>query len=249
VVSIRPYCLSIAGFDPTAGAGVLADIKTFEMNNCYGMAIVTANTLQTDDQFMKVQWLSIEVILKQLMVLLQKYNFQVIKIGLVENSETLYTILKTAKRLKPDIQVVWDPILKSSSGFNFHSKTNLEMEFLEANCTLITPNWDEFSCLWGGNLDLLKQKKINSSILIKGGHRKERVGCDIVFEKGIYTEISGASFNGKSKHGTGCVLSAAISANLSKGQSIIESCKSAKAYIEKFILSNETNLGYHYGEI
>ena len=232
MVSIRPYCLSIAGFDPTAGAGLLADIKTFEMNNCYGMAIVTGNTLQTDDHFMNVQWLPIEVILKQLMVLLQKYNFQVIKIGLVENSDSLCAIIKTAKRLKPDIQIVWDPILKSSSGFDFYSKNNLEIEFLEENCTMITPNWDEFSCLWGEDLDLLKHKKISSSILIKGGHRKEKVGCDIFFEKGITTEIAGTSFHGKSKHGTGCVLSAAISANLSKGQSILESCKNGKTYIE-----------------
>jgi hydroxymethylpyrimidine/phosphomethylpyrimidine kinase len=249
VANTKPYCLSIAGFDPTAGAGVLADSKTFEMHNVYGMAILTANTLQTDDQFINVQWIDTDIILNQLQVLLKKYDFRVIKIGLVENSDSLCSIIKLAKQLKPNLQIVWDPILKSSSGFDFHSKKELALEFLEENCTLITPNWEEFTALWGTEVGLLKQKKISTAILIKGGHRTEKAGCDLLFTNGQYTEIEGASFHGKSKHGTGCVLSAAIAANLTKGESILESCKDGKSYVEKFIFSNNTNLGTHYGKI
>jgi hydroxymethylpyrimidine/phosphomethylpyrimidine kinase len=249
VEDTRPYCLTIAGYDPTAGAGVLADTKTFEMNGVYGMAIVTANTLQTDDQFINVQWIEIDIILNQLRVLLEKYDFRIIKIGLVENTESLSSIIKLAKLLKPNVQIIWDPILKSSSGFNFHAKNELSLQFFEENCTLITPNWEEFTALWGEDLELLKQKEIRTSILIKGGHRTDKTGCDLLFENAKFTEIEGASFHGKSKHGTGCVLSAAIAANLTKGENILESCKSGKKYVEKFILSNETNLGYHHVKI
>ena len=242
----RPFCLSIAGYDPTGGAGVLADVKTFESNGVYGMGIITANTLQTDDHFLAVEWISMDVILNQLQLLLEKYDFQGLKIGLVENSETLCSVIRLAKQLKPELQIIWDPILKSSSGFDFHSKKELALAFLEENCTLITPNWEEFVQLWGAVPEVLKQRIPRCSILIKGGHRKEKVGCDLLFENGKFTEIEGAPFYGKSKHGTGCVLSAAISANMALGNDLLTSCKNGKKYVEKFIFSNETNLGTHH---
>lgn len=249
MANTRPYCLSIAGYDPTGGAGVMADIKCFELHQVYGMAILTSNTLQTDNQFINAQWIALDIILNQAQVLLEKYDFRALKIGLVENSQVLCSIIQLAKKIKPAIQIIWDPILKSSSGFDFHSKNELALEFLEENCTLITPNWDEFVNLWGTDTEILKLRKPSSSILIKGGHRKEKAGCDLLFENDKFTEIEGASFHGKSKHGTGCVLSAAISANIALGNSLFESCREGKRYVEKFILSNETNLGYHHVKI
>ncbi|HET7734110.1 MAG TPA: hydroxymethylpyrimidine/phosphomethylpyrimidine kinase [Paludibacter sp.] len=246
--SNRPYCLTVAGFDPTAGAGVLTDTKTFEMLEVYGMGIITSNTLQTDSLFIDVEWISIETIKKQLETLLKNYEFNSLKIGLVQNFEMLYEIISVAKSLNPDLKIVWDPILKSSSGFDFHAKDSLELSFLEENCTLITPNWNEFETLWGTDPEILKERNPKTAILIKGGHRLENAGCDLLFEKGIHTEISGTPFHGKSKHGTGCVLSAAIAAYTAKGNSLIDSCKKAKTYIEKFILSNDLNLGYHHAD-
>lgn len=246
--SNRPYCLTVAGFDPTAGAGVLADTKTFEMLEVYGMGIITSNTLQTDSLFFDVEWVAVETIKKQLETLLKNYDFKALKIGLVQNFEMLHQIISVAKSLNPDLKIVWDPILKSSSGFYFHAKDSLELSFLEENCTLITPNWNEFETLWGNDPEILKERKPKTAVLIKGGHRMEKTGCDLLFENGNYTEIFGTSFHGKSKHGTGCVLSSAIAANLSKAKSLIESCVHAKAYVENFILSNDLNLGYHYAD-
>lgn len=242
----RSYCLSIAGYDPTAGAGVLADVKTFEMFQVYGMAIITSNTLQTDDRFLSVQWMDIETIKNQMETLFSKYDFKALKIGLVENFDTLQQIVLLAKKLNPTIQIVWDPILKSSSGFDFHSNTSLKLKFLEENCSLITPNWNEFVSLWGNDPDILLNRKLNTSILIKGGHRQGKKGCDLLYIHGDFVKIDGIPFHGKSKHGTGCVLSAAIAAYLAKGNDLINSCTQAKQYVEQFILSNETNLGYHY---
>jgi hydroxymethylpyrimidine/phosphomethylpyrimidine kinase len=150
--------------------------------------------------------------------------------------------------MNPDLKIVWDPILKSSSGFNFHAKDSLELSLLEENCTLITPNWNEFETLWGTDPEILKERKPQAAVLIKGGHRQDKTGCDLLFENGNYTDIPGTSFHGKSKHGTGCVLSAAIAAYTAKGNSLIDSCKKAKTYVEKFILSNDLNLGYHHAD-
>jgi len=244
----RPYCLTLAGFDPTAGAGVLADIKTIEMLEVYGMGIVTSNTLQTDSLFIDVEWVGVEAIKKQLETLMKNYDFNVLKIGLVQNFEMLHQIISVAKSMNPNLKIVWDPILKSSSGFNFHAKDSLELSFLEENCTLITPNWNEFETLWGTDHDILNERRPQTAVLIKGGHRQDKTGCDLLVEKGNYTEISGTSFHGKSKHGTGCVLSAAIAAYMAKGNSLIDSCAQAKTYVEKFILSNDLNLGYHHGD-
>jgi hydroxymethylpyrimidine/phosphomethylpyrimidine kinase len=244
--SNRPDCLTVAGFDPTAGAGVLADSKTFEMLEVYGMGIITSNTLQTDSLFIDVEWVGIETIKKQLETLLKNYDFKALKIGLVQNFEMLYQIISVTKSMNPDLKIVWDPILKSSSGFNFHAKDSLELSFLEENCTLITPNWNEFETLWGTDPDILTERKPKTAVLIKGGHRQEKTGCDLLVENGNYTEIPGTSFHGKSKHGTGCVLSAAIAAYLAKGYNLMDSCTKAKNYVEAFILSNDLNLGYHY---
>jgi hydroxymethylpyrimidine/phosphomethylpyrimidine kinase len=242
----RPFCLSIAGYDPTAGAGVLADSKTFEMFKVYGMAIITSNTLQTDTDFLDVEWLSIDTIKTQIEILFSKYDFKAIKIGLVENFDALQQIILLAKKLNPTIHIVWDPILKSSSGFDFHSDKMLDLKFLEENCTLITPNWEEFVSLWGDNPEIQLKEKPKVSILIKGGHRQEKNGCDLLYSNGNFVEIEGVSFNGKSKHGTGCVLSSAITACLAKDINLMDSCAQAKRYVEQFILSNETNLGHHY---
>lgn len=243
--NLRPYCLSLAGFDPTAGAGVLADIKTFETHGVYGMGIITANTLQTDDLFIDVDWVDVAVVKKQMETQMKKYDIGVLKIGLIRDFDTLCQVIVLAKGIQPEIKIVWDPILKSSSGFHFHDRDSLELNFLEENCSLITPNWNEFEVLWGNDPEVLKERKLKTAVLIKGGHRQEKTGCDLLFEYGSFTDIPGTSFSGKTKHGTGCVLSSAISANLAKGKNLLESCPEAKTYVEKFIQSNESNLGYH----
>jgi len=242
----RPYCLTIGGFDPTAGAGVIADCKTFEMLQVYGMGIISSNTLQTDDCFIDVDWVPVETMIRQVETLLKRYCFKALKIGLVRDFDMLYQLISIAKGLNSDLKIVWDPILKSSSGYCFHSKDSMQLRFLEMNCQVITPNWNEFEALWGADHTILKEQNASAAILLKGGHRQEKTGSDILFANGQFTEIQGESFAGKSKHGTGCVLSAAIAAYLAQGYTVLESCKLAKSYVEDFIQSNEQNLGYHY---
>ena len=90
---VRPYCLTIAGFDPSGGAGVLADIKTFEQNKVQGLAVITANTIQTEDSFEKINWIEESMVVDQLMTLLNRYEIKFVKIGLIQSGEFLEKII------------------------------------------------------------------------------------------------------------------------------------------------------------
>lgn len=234
----RPYCLSIAGFDASAGAGVLSDVKTFESNGVYGLGVNSAITYQNDERFDGVEWMSLESIKAQLKPL-AKYNVEVVKIGLIESFDVLKEVLRYVRSLYPNAKVIWDPILKASAGFTFHLKCGLNAEFLEY-IDIITPNAEEYEAL---RLDL---RKLTTITLLKGGHRTDKKGVDTLFYNGKEIDIEGIAMPNKiDKHGTGCVLSSAIAANLAKGFDIEEAARCGKRYIENFIQSNKTNLGYH----
>ncbi|WP_066632159.1 hydroxymethylpyrimidine/phosphomethylpyrimidine kinase [Labilibacter marinus] len=234
-----PFVLTIAGHDPSAGAGITADLKTFEQHSVYGFSVVTAITVQNDHQFLANHPVGIDVILHQIKILMESYPIDVAKIGLVNSFDELKEIIALLKNRNPDIKIIWDPIIKSSSGFNFHQDMSIEEEILN-KLFLITPNYNEYEMLKNKGIDLFKY-----SCLLKGGHNKEKPGTDILITNGEQTEIEGKSFHGQSKHGTGCVLSSAISANLAHNLGILQACIQGKKYVERFILSNEGNLGFH----
>src|ERR1035437_1980671 len=124
----RPCVLSIAGFDPSGGAGVLADIKTFEQHKVLGMGVVTGLTFQNDSEFDGVKWVEIDDILKQIEILPKKFKFEFVKIGMIKDVQTLETIISNLKSKIQNPKLIWDPILKASAGFEIHK--NLDKEKL-----------------------------------------------------------------------------------------------------------------------
>lgn len=250
--AVRPYVLTIAGFDPSGGAGLIADIKTLEMNKVYGLGICSALTYQNDEIFDGIEWLHPDKIISQIKVLSGRYNFEIVKIGLIDISSALLPVINYLKEINKNTRIIWDPVLKSSSGFTFHN--NIPDEILKEviNKTyLIIPNINEAGIITG-NIDNPELeipgliKTTGCSVLLKGGHSKGNAKNDILFENGKQIVISGESIEGYSKHGTGCVLSSAIAGGLALGRSLEKSCRDAKEYTRKLILSNETLLGYHY---
>jgi hydroxymethylpyrimidine/phosphomethylpyrimidine kinase len=246
---IRKYVLSIAGFDPSGGAGILADTKTFESNKVYGLGVISANTFQNDKEFTRVDWIPAEKIMEQISVLKKRFEVEYVKIGLVENLETLNTIVSYLTSHISHTKIIWDPILKASAGFEFHKaidKTSLEKICKEIY--LITPNVPE-ALLLGEKKDAIENAKYLSkfcNVFLKGGHSENKIGYDTLFLK----EGKQFSFRPKAKgiqpkHGSGCVLSSAIVANLAKGEDLHRSCLKAKQYTEKFLTTNKTLLGYH----
>jgi hydroxymethylpyrimidine/phosphomethylpyrimidine kinase len=250
--AVRPYILTIAGFDPSGGAGLIADIKTLEMNKVYGMGICTALTYQNDEIFDGIEWLHPDKIIRQIEVLSGRYNFKIVKIGLIDIINTLLPVIEYLKEKIKNTRIIWDPVLKSSSGFTFHNTIDDEiLKEVINKIYLLVPNISEAGIITG-NMDNPENeipgliKNTGCSVLLKGGHSQGNAKNDILFENGNKIIISGESIEGYGKHGTGCVLSSAIAAGLALGRSLEKSCRDAKEYTRKFIFSNETLLGYHH---
>ena len=246
----RPIVLSIAGFDPCGGAGILADIKTFEQHKVYGLAVNTAQTLQTENHFIAIKWEAENDILAALETLLNQYDVTTVKIGIVENIRQLKNIVSFIHQKKAAIKIVVDTVIKSSSGFVFWNEQINEEEVMEmlSKVFLITPNYDEILQLMPSVNAKEAAQRISAhcNVLLKGGHNEEEKGVDYLYSKNSVAKFPSGNTQVSAKHGSGCVLSAAITANLALGFSLQIACTNAKKYIEQFLSSNKTLLGYHH---
>jgi hydroxymethylpyrimidine/phosphomethylpyrimidine kinase len=237
----RPIVLSVAGFDPSAGAGVLADIKSFEALKTYGIAVNTGITIQNDIAFEHINWANDKQIKSSINILAKRYVIEVAKIGLHKNIQSVQNSVNLILKAWPKAKIIWDPILKSSSGFDFQIKfkKNQLIELLK-KIFLITPNTEEFKKIG------ISESEYPCHLLIKGGHSQGKYSEDILFLKGKKIKIfKSLRKKGIEKHGSGCVLSAAISAYIAKGNSMNQSISLGKKYINRFLSSNKTLCGYH----
>lgn len=244
----RPYILSIAGFDPSGGAGLLADIKTFESLKCYGLGVQTANTIQNDNSFKSCSWINIEEITSQIEILFDRFEIHFVKIGIVENWDVLQTVIDLLLQKNPEIKIVLDPVLSASSDFEFHSAEALKLEALLPKIFMLTPNLNELKAIWPQpeEEEIGKFLSSKTNLFLKGGHRSNEVGKDELFTKdGKHFIINPKAQNISEKHGSGCVLSSAITAYLALGFPLLKACFRAKRYSEKYLSSNPSLLGFH----
>lgn len=237
----RPIVLTIAGFDPCGGAGVLADIKTFEQVQVQGMAIITAHTIQTENRFVCLEWQEIDRIQKGIRTLMDQYKIDVIKIGVVRDFEFLKAVVECVKSQNGNAFIIWDPVITSSSGFNFFKEEDLrDLSSIAETIDLITPNYDEYNLL-----EFYSEIKNLNALFVKGGHLKEDIGMDILQDGKTETVFPPTTDNVYPKHGSGCVLSSAIAAHLALGKTLEEACRLGKLYVEQFLNSHPALLGYH----
>ena len=240
------FALTIAGFDGSAGAGILADVKTMAHFGVYCESVCTALTQQNEDEFVAPGWVIWERIEAQLETLFAKRQFKFVKIGLVEKAKVLQRIVEFVREKSSDAYIIWDPIASASAGFHFlrAAEQNKFMPIMK-QIDLVTPNHDEFSVLGlglaasRGTFELGK----DFALLLKGGHSKEKDAVDILWDRdGKQYKFSSPRLHGHGKHGTGCHLSSAILANLALGHSLQESCKIAKDYLNELLKSGEGRL-------
>ncbi|MBN8702952.1 MAG: hydroxymethylpyrimidine/phosphomethylpyrimidine kinase [Bacteroidetes bacterium] len=260
----RPYLLSIAGFDPSGGAGVLADIKTFEAHKTYGLAVITGNTIQNENTFESVEWVDLTTIEKQIKILFSSYPIEYAKIGIVSGLEMLSSIIAILKSLNPTIKIIWDPIIKASAGFEFFTpsltlplnKGEMSvpsdrggiLENILKQVYLITPNWNELKQLTGNDNAEVGAKELSRycNVFLKGGHNEDNKGKDYLYTTdGKYYPFKAKQISEYPKHGSGCVLSAATTALLGKGYNLQRSCLMGKGYITHYLNTSKTLLGYH----
>lgn len=246
------FALSIAGFDGSAGAGVLADVKAMAHFGVYAQTVCTALTVQNEDEFVAPGWIPWENIELQLETLYKKHTFRFVKIGLVENAGTLKRIVEFVREKSPDAFVVWDPIASATAGFSFMQKRE-RAEFLQVmkRIDLVTPNQDEYKFLGLNVADACAAAANGTGVpgrdyalLLKGGHATGAEAVDVLYcSDGSKHEFSTPRLPGSGKHGTGCNLSSAILANVALGKTLPEACCEAKKYMQALLQSGEGRLG------
>jgi hydroxymethylpyrimidine/phosphomethylpyrimidine kinase len=246
--SPRPYALTIAGFDPSAGAGVLADVKTMEASGVYGLAVCTALTVQNDVAFERVSWVGLADIQDQIRLLMLRFDIGFVKIGLIESLPLLLELIIWLKAHKPTLQLIWDPVLKATAGYDFHARP--EAALLQAICqelTLLTPNRPEaLRLLPAATADAAAEALAAwCPVLLKGGHADGDLATDVLLLPEVRHLLATPRLPHGEKHGSGCVLSAAVLARLALGDDLAAACRAGKVYTTAFLGSTDTLLGYH----
>lgn len=247
-----PIVLSVAGSDPSAGAGVQQDLKTITSIGGYGATAITALTVQNTLGVQSTNPVSAEVVKAQMEAVLCDLHVDVMKIGMVPTVEIAQAIVSTirAARQRQVLPVVYDPIMLSTSGRALMDKPTLDyvVENLLPLCTLVTPNLPEWERL---SQDYHVQTQ-GIPMLIKGGHADGEQMTDTlvlpdVKQQQVFSSPRIASHN---LHGTGCTLSSAIATYLAFGESMVDAVQHAKAYMNKAIKGGSTlHIGHGNGPL
>ena len=243
----RPYILSIAGFDPSGGAGLVADCKTFEALKCQGLSVCTANTIQTDIDFIACYWTNIEIIKKQIETLFNRFQIEVVKIGIVENWNVLNEIVSLLIKLNSEVKIVLDPVLSASSGYDFQKDCNAELlDFILEKVYLLTPNYNEIQQLYFEKSidETISHVSGKTNLFLKGGHNETEKGKDYLYTKAGKVHPMNPKYKAiYPKHGSGCVLSSAIASHLALEFPLLKSCFRGKRFTEKYLGSSKNLLG------
>ncbi len=231
--------LTIAGSDPSGGAGIQADLKTFSALGVYGMSTVTSVTSQNTRGVTGVFDIPAEVVMSQLDAVFTDIFPDAVKIGMVSSSEIIEAIAERLSKYRAT-NIVLDTVMVSTSG---HALLNPDAvsaltEYLFPLADIITPNLYEAQILCGFEIkneqDMLRSaeciySKYGTNVLVKGGHLTD-TSSDLLFD-GKPVWIEGRHIDNSNTHGTGCTLSSAIASGLALGYDIKTAVKDAKTYI------------------
>lgn len=243
-----PFVLSIAGLDPSGGAGISADIKTLYATGSYGLSACTAITFQNEKSYTGTHWIPLEEITRQCDIIFREHQPEYIKIGLIESFEILKQLVQWLQGACPHCKIIWDPILKASAGHQFHRTADKELGEIMRNIFLLTPNTEEMHALFGTTVtkEELQQicKKYGTHILWKGGHNEGSKSTDLLISEKECKAFTLLKSRYK-KHGTGCILSSALASYLAQGETLADACNRAQVYVSQIIESNESLLGFH----
>jgi len=221
--------LTIAGSDPSGGAGIQADLKTFHQLGVYGTSAITLITVQNTRRVSRVEILDPDLVAEQIDAVLEDLPPNAVKTGALGNR----AIIEVIASRKFNCPLVVDPVMLSSQG------PALGPKMLVPNATLVTPNLYEASVLAGievATLDQMREaaRRIGPSVLVKGGHLHGEP-VDILFHAGVFIEYPGTRIATRHTHGTGCTYSAAITAFLALGFTIPHAVGKAKRFIQAAI--------------
>ena len=241
---IKARILTIAGSDPSGGAGVQADLKVIALLGAYGTSVMTALTAQNTLGVQGIFPVPLKIIREQLQAVLSDIRVDAVKTGMLAQAEIITLVAQTIKKFKIK-KVILDPVMVSGKGYPLLEERALQTlkEDLFPLAGLITPNLSEASALTGfpvGTLAEMKKaaevikKKTRGSVLIKGGHL---VGAavDLFYDGMSFREFSSPRIQIPDTHGTGCTFSAAMAVFWAQGHPLIKAVEMAKDFITRAI--------------
>jgi len=239
--------LSIAGSDPSSGAGIQADIKTFSSLGIHGLCVVTAITSQNTKKFSRVETVSNEMIKSQLESVLSDFKIDMIKIGMVYSSGIIKTVYSLFKKTK--IPIVLDPVFESTTGGTLLQKEafNDFKKFLVPLSYVITPNVSEAEKL--SDVKIKNEQDVRraankirylgaKNVVIKGGHLHGDIARDFVLEDSKFYSFSAKKIL-ITIHGSGCTFSASLAVALAKGKSLKDAVRFAKEFTTESIRNSQ----------
>jgi hydroxymethylpyrimidine/phosphomethylpyrimidine kinase len=240
-----PVVLSIAGFDPSSGAGVTADIKTIAAHGCYGITCITALTVQSTRGVRQVCPVSSALLATTLEELTADLPPAAVHIGMLGEREVALAVARYLEQTRPP-HVVLDPILRSSSGADLLDDASLSLlrTRLLACADVVTPNLNEATVLTGMNVSTGEEMRAAAirlhqlgakAVVVTGGHLG---GAEVVELLSFHQqgelrqqEIRGPRIRTRSTHGTGCAFATALACNLALGKPLPEATVAAKQYV------------------
>lgn len=244
---MQPVILSIAGFDPSSGAGVTADVKTAAAHGCFAVTCVTAVTVQTTVGVHRVEPILGEVVSQTLYELAADLAIAAVRIGMLGSAEVAEAVagfLETAKL--PN--VVLDPIVRSSSGSALVSPRGMEImrTRLLPLCDLITPNLAEAAALIGQEVSVIDAMRTAGrqllgmgarNVVVTGGHLEGGRAVDLLLWRDpdsgdlFEEELSAEHLDSRSTHGTGCAFATSVACHLARGYRMADAVSGAKNFV------------------
>ena len=249
--------LTIAGTDPTGGAGIMADLKSFQAREVYGMAVVTSVVAQNTLGVQMIRNLDLDILEEQLKSVFNDITPDSIKTGMIANADMMKLI---KKYLPKDIPYVVDPVMVATSGdklIDDVARKHLKEEILPL-ATIITPNVPEAEEIV--NFKIVTEDDVNragkfiskevgcKSVGIKGGHLTGEAKDYLFLNDGTKKVWTSERFKTNHTHGTGCTFSAVITAELAKGKSIVEAVDIGKKFITAAI-KHTPEIGHGNGPV
>jgi hydroxymethylpyrimidine/phosphomethylpyrimidine kinase len=248
--------MSIAGSDSGGGAGIQADLKTFQMLEVFGTTAITAITAQNTLGVHGIYDLPLEAIEKQIDAVVEDIGVDAVKTGMLSKPEVIELVARKIQQHGLH-RVVIDPVMIAKGGANLlaeEAKEALRTVLLPL-AAVVTPNLPEAEVLTGMKIETLDQMKEAAhkivddykakAVVVKGGHLAGEP-VDVLYDGRVMETLTAVRIKTRHTHGTGCTFSAAITAQLAKGDSVNEAVKVAKAFITAAI-REELGIGSGHG--
>jgi hydroxymethylpyrimidine/phosphomethylpyrimidine kinase len=248
--------LTIAGSDSSGGAGIQADLKTFQAHGVFGMTAITAITVQNTRKVYDIQEISPGIVKGQILCLFDDIAIHAVKIGMASDVALIEAIAEALLQVERP-PVVLDPVMISKSGYALLKEEARQalVERLFPLADVVTPNIFEAERLVGRGIGSLEEMQTAAReilalgarrVVVKGGHLGGAQATDVLFDGHTFRELTSPRYDTPNTHGTGCTFSSAIAANLALGHPFFEAVGKAKTYISGAI-RNALPIGRGHG--